>query len=370
MTGLKSQDTVWKLAQTNPVTLPSVSAVVVCYFTGSPLKDCLFSLLADPQVDEIVIVNNGNKPRDLGFLNRFADAQKQRVKLITGHGNVGFAAGANLGARASRGERILFINPDAILRRGSIAAFEDAAIGLKEPWIVGGRVFDEHGKEQRGGRRRILRMTSAFVTFTGLSLFEPLHSMFEDFNRLRDNQPDGPVPMPVVSGALMYMSRQGFERLQGFDEDYFLHVEDIDICRRAGEVLGGDVAYTPLAGALHYGGTSDVPSWKVEWQKAKGLGLYFRKHASSRREKTLAFIMTPAFTCILLCRLGLRAAPGVLFRALLSLFGVQRGRPGSAQGAGVSIVSSRFFGLSRKRFLLQRSGSTTTATSSEGSLLE
>ena len=64
--------------------------------------------------------------------------------------------------------------------------------------------------------------------------------------------------MDAVSGALMYLSRAGFERLGGFDEGYFLHVEDLDLCRRA-EADGGSVIYTPLASALHHGATSDAP---------------------------------------------------------------------------------------------------------------
>lgn len=282
--------------------LPTVSAVVVTYNTGPELRDCLEALLTDPQIDEIIVVNNGNKPRDLGFLNRLADRHRNRLQLISGHGNIGFARGSNLGAKYAHGDRLLFLNPDAILRRGSVAALEEAAIDRPEPWIVGGRIFDIKGREQRGGRRRMLRLTSALVTYTGLGLFERLHPIFADVNRFKEAPPTGPVEMPVVSGALMYLSRSGFDQLGGFDEDYFLHVEDIDICRRAQETENGGVYYTPLAGALHHGSTSDAPSFRVDWEKAWGLGLYFRKFAKAYPERILACLLIPLFAILLIGR--------------------------------------------------------------------
>lgn len=302
MSNLTRTQSVWKLVNQSVEKLPLVSAIVVTYHTGCALRDCLDALLSDPQIDEIVVVNNGNKPRDVGFLNRFADSNRHRVQLISGHGNIGFAKGSNMGAKQANGERLLFLNPDALLRRGSVAALEQAAENRQEPWIVGGRIFDVTGREQRGGRRKMLRMTSAFVTYTGLSLFERLHPMFSDMNRDRDVAPTGPVEMPVVSGAMMYMSKTGFEILGGFDEDYFLHVEDIDICRRAQETENGGVFYTPLAGALHHKSTSDASCYRVEWEKAWGLGLYFRKFAKAYPERILAGAMVPVFAALLLGR--------------------------------------------------------------------
>ena len=106
--------------------------------------------------------------------------------------------------------------------------------------------------------------------------------------------PDGPVPMAAVSGAFMYLSRQGFERLGGFDEEYFLHVEDLDLCRRA-EMEGGAVIFTPHAGALHYGATSGAHARVIERHKARGLARYFRKFARPGAGALLASLVAPLF---------------------------------------------------------------------------
>ena len=119
--------------------------------------------------------------------------------------------------------------------------------------------------------------------------------------------PSGPVPTPVVSGAMMYMSRTGFEKLGGFDGQYFLHVEDIDICRRAKEHEGGEVVFTPLAGAMHYSGTSKSSKFKVEWEKAKGFGIYFRKFSASPVTRSLATLSVPIIAGLLFARIAFRA---------------------------------------------------------------
>ena len=296
---------VWEKARLKVEQLPDTSAIVVSYNSGPALRDCLFALKTDPQLSEVIVVNNGNPEKDLRWLERFCVAEN-KFRLITGHGTVGFAKGANLGGGSATGERLLFLNPDAILRRGSVAALELARDGLTEPCIVGGRVYGPDGREQRGGRRKMLRYTSAFTTFTGLSAFENLHSFFEDMNRLNEPDPLGAVSMPVVSGAMMYMSRTGFEVLGGFDEAYFLHVEDIDICRRASEVYGGDVVFTSLAGAMHYGGTSERSRLAVEWEKAKGLSLYFQRFSKSPMESMFAKSLAPVFAGLLMGRVAVQ----------------------------------------------------------------
>jgi N-acetylglucosaminyl-diphospho-decaprenol L-rhamnosyltransferase len=277
-----------------------VSAIVVSYRTGDVLFDCLAALVADPDVAEIVLVDNGNPKEMLWKVDeRFGESGK--VKVTGGGENRGFAAGVNLGAAKATGARFLVINPDAILQPGSIAALEAARAGQTEPIVVGGKIHGEDGVEQRGARRRRLSLRSAAVTFLGMGWLRAFNPGFVNINRNTEPEPAGPVRMDAVSGALMYLSRSGFDRLSGFDEGYFLHVEDLDLCRRA-EADGGSVVYTPLARALHHGATSDAPAIAVERHKAAGLGRYFRKFAETPAERTAATLLSPAITLALLAR--------------------------------------------------------------------
>ena len=280
---------------------PRIAAIVVSYHTGDVLFDCLAALEADEDISEIVLVNNGNPPAAMARLERLAGKLKTMGEGV----NRGFAAGVNLGVAATSADRFLIINPDAILQPGSVVALESAITHAAEPAIVGGRIYGADGREQRGARRRKLTMRSAAATFLGVGWLRTTNPAFVNINRHREPQPAGPMPMDAVSGALMYMTRHGFERLGGFDEGYFMHVEDLDICRRA-EADGGAVIYTPFASALHHGATSDAPSLVVERHKAAGLNRYFRKFAGTRGEQAAARVLGPVIGFLLVTRARLK----------------------------------------------------------------
>jgi len=281
-----------------------VSAIVVSYRTGDVLFDCLRALEADPDVEEIVLVDNGNPKEIIWRIDELA-ASSRKLKVTGGGVNRGFAAGINLGAAQARGGRFLIVNPDAILQPGSIAALESARTNLAEPIVIGGRIFGADGREQRGARRRRLTLSSAAVTFLGMGWLKAFNPNFVGMNLNDEPAPAGPVSVGAVSGALMYISRAGFDRLGGFDEGYFLHVEDLDLCRRA-EADGGSVIYTPLASALHHGASSDAPAFTVERYKAAGLGRYFRKFAETPAERMAASVLGPAITVALVLRARFR----------------------------------------------------------------
>jgi N-acetylglucosaminyl-diphospho-decaprenol L-rhamnosyltransferase len=283
---------------------PNVSAIVVSYRTGGVLLDCLRALAGDPDVAEIVLVDNGN-PQDVLVKVDELFGRSGKLKVVGGGQNRGFSAGINLGARTATGNRLLVLNPDAILQPGAIAALEAARNGQAEPVVVGGKIHGEDGAEQRGARRRRLTLQTAAVTFLGMGWLRSVNPAFENINRNMEPEPAGPVPMDAVSGALMYLSRAGFERLGGFDEGYFLHVEDLDLCRRA-EADGGSVIYTPHARALHHGATSDAPAIVVEQHKAAGLRRYFSKFAETQGERTAAMVLAPLISLALVLRARLR----------------------------------------------------------------
>lgn len=282
----------------------TVSAIVVSYNTGEVLFDCLAALENDRAISEIVLVNNGNP---IEILERVEDAygRSRRVKITGGGVNRGFAAGVNLGAAQVEGDWLLIVNPDAVLQPGAVEALQAALADAAVPAIAGGKIYGPDGKEQRGGRRRRLTMRSAAATFLGLGWLKTMNPAFVNINRNNEPEPDGPVAMDAVSGALMFISAESFKRLGGFDEGYFLHVEDIDICRRA-EAEGGTVVYTPLASALHHGATSDAPVLEVERHKGAGLNRYFRKFAETPGEKLAARVLGPMIGLLLSIRARFR----------------------------------------------------------------
>lgn len=259
----------------------AVTAIVVTYHTGPRLKECLYALLADPQVESVVIVDNGNPEAMTHWIDQFC-AKYDTFHLIRSGENLGFGTAVNRGVAAAKTEHVLIINPDAILRWNSVQPMLKTASKALEPYIIGGRIFDIKGREERGARRKELTLFRAMTRLIGWNTWTLEHTP----------PPKSAIEMPVVSGALFLMSTAGFAQIGGFDEDYFLHVEDIDLCRRAREA-GGQVWYNPAAAALHFGATSDAPSKTVARHKADSLARYFRKFANGPFHRVIIEIALP-----------------------------------------------------------------------------
>lgn len=272
-----------------------LTVVTVSWHTGPHLTEAVASILAAPGVDEFVLVNHGNPPEMIQSLRTMAADTDNFVLIETGS-NLGFARGCNIGAQRASGDVVLFLNPDAVLAKGVASRLKASAKELGEDiWVVGARIVNPDGSEQRGGRRGELTPRSAMISFLGLDRFLPF---MKSLHFERETLPDAIVPVPVVSGAAMLMPRRGFLQMGGFDERYFLHVEDIDICRKVRE-CGGKVWFEPRASIVHYGGTSQSSPFFVETHKALGFIKYFWKYYPGALERltTMAMIL-PIFGAI------------------------------------------------------------------------
>jgi GT2 family glycosyltransferase len=268
----------------------SISAVMVVYMTGEALEQSLACVLADPLVDELVVVDNGSHPPEAERLRQLAE-RDARVVLIAGQGNVGFARGANLGARRAHGDLLVFINPDAFLQPGCVAALAREIEGRPSPCIVGGRVLNADRTEQRGGRRGEITPLTALLSMSGLARAVPAWGRFE-VHWEGEALPDQAAPAPTISGACFCMRRADFDLVGGFDEGYFLHVEDVDLCWRVRR-QGGQVLFHPKAEVIHIGGASQTSRLKVEFHKGVGLARYFRKRAQGAGQRLAAWVLSP-----------------------------------------------------------------------------
>lgn len=273
-----------------------ISVVMVSYMTGPALFEAIAAVMDDPDIIELVLVDNGNDVQTRRKLSSW-QARYNRLRLIQGHGNIGFSKANNLGAGFAVGDFLLFLNPDAILSVGAARKLAQCGKGHSRPWAAGAMLRLINGKEQRGARRGMLTPLSALISFTPLYKLPLFQSIHQENRPL----PETPTEIPVVSGACMMMNRSTFNQLEGFDEDYFLHVEDIDLCRRIGE-MDGSVFFVPDAEVTHYGSTSRVRRHTVEWEKAKGFVIYFRKHAKTPLRRFAALLISPLIVLAIMGR--------------------------------------------------------------------
>lgn len=249
-----------------------LSIVTVTYFTGECLFEAIDNILKQEVVSEFIIVNNGN-PEEV--LTKIKDYQKKfpKIKLVTGHGNIGFSKACNLGARETSSDYILMLNPDCIIQDDCLKLVLNALMIDKNAYMAGCLIINNDNTEQKGCRRNLLTPS------TLLSELLRLNKIFKSMKPL--NLTNSPLPeinsyIEAISGAFMMFKKDKFLAIGGFDEGYFLHVEDLDICMKI-KLAGGKILFVPQAKVMHYLSTSEASSYFIEQHKTNGIIYYFSK---------------------------------------------------------------------------------------------
>ncbi|MGA9421574.1 MAG: glycosyltransferase, partial [Rhodanobacteraceae bacterium] len=151
---------------------------------------------------------------------------------------------------------------------------------------------DVDGRLARGNRRREPTLRRALISISGLARLESRWPVFAGVEMGSPRQPDASVEIvEAVSGACLCLRREMFERLHGFDEAYFLHCEDLDLCRRVRD-SGSRVAIANSLRARHLqGASSRARPIFVERHKHRGMWRYFRKYDPAARNPLLRAIV-------------------------------------------------------------------------------
>ncbi len=249
------------------------SVVMISYFTGPVLFASVKSVLRQQQLAELVVVNNGNPPDVIARLQQMALGEP-RLKILSGGGNVGYAKACNAGAAKATGEFLLLLNPDCLLPPDALIGIMKGFSDIPGAVVAGCHMVNPDGSEQQGDRQRLLAPRYAVPELV------TLHRLLR---RRRPDALDMPMQLathevPAVSGACMCLKRADYEQLGGLDEQFFLHVEDMDLCMRVHK-MRGRVICVPRVRVTHMPGAhAKVSKRFIEWHRAKGTVYYFRKH--------------------------------------------------------------------------------------------
>lgn len=144
--------------------------------------------------------------------------------------------------------------------------------------MVGGLLENCDGTEQAGGRRAVPTPWRSFVRAFGLHRFSHRWpSLFFDFHLHKQPLPVEPIVVEALSGACMLIKREALDNVGLWDESYFLHCEDLDLCMRFRQ-KGWKIMFVPGARLTHFLGkcSEDCPVF-VEWHKHKGMIHFYRK---------------------------------------------------------------------------------------------
>jgi len=251
---------------------PDVTVIVVTYNSEREIVDCLQSLfIALRERGGVKVIDNNSTDGTVSTVRRAFPC----VEMIRNETNVGFGAAVNAAASEAATEFIAIVNPDTLLDPEAFDSLFEVAEEYPAAAVYGGLAIDSSGRPD---------MTSCFagpslwqaITFgTGVSSVVSGAPIF-DPDSLGAWRRDAVRMVPAVIGSLMLVRSAVFERVAGFDEDFFLYGEDVDFCLRVWE-HGYGVVFTPAARYCHTGGASSSVSSRMAMILA-GRATLYRKH--------------------------------------------------------------------------------------------
>lgn len=230
------------------VKLPRWAAVVVNFNAGAALVPCVDSVLAQAPRPELVVVDNASTDGSVdGLLRAHPD-----VRVVRSGGNLGYARAANLGIAATAAPVVAVLNPDTVLAPGVGATLTGRFAAEADLGAAGPRLHNKDGTVYPSARRI---PTLLDAVGHGLLFFVWRDNPFTARYRETGADPTRPRDVDWVSGAAVWLRRAALDDVGGWDERYFMYVEDVDLCWRLRRA-GWRVAYEPDGIVEHLLGVS------------------------------------------------------------------------------------------------------------------
>ena len=281
-----------------------LSIVIVNYNSTSLLEQCLDSVnKACTDIDaEIIVVDNNSKDGSKAHLQ----VKYRGIKFIFNKDNLGFAKACNQGFKISSGKYVLFLNPDTVLSETCLVDCISFFESHPDAGAVGVRMLDDNGIFLKESKRGIPSASTSFYKLFGLSAIFPGSKTFAKYYQA--HLPEiANNPVEVLSGAFMMIRREVFEKVNGFDEDFFMYGEDIDLSMRIDQ-LGYKNYYLGNIYVTHLKGGSTTYNYKYVKDFYGAMNLFVKKHYGNKPAWYILFLQTG---------IGLRkmlATIGLLFR--------------------------------------------------------
>jgi GT2 family glycosyltransferase len=253
-----------------------LGVIFVNYNSGHYLKRCLDSLFSalDGNDYEILIIDNASKDASLEYVQ----SRYPNLTVIKNKNNLGFASAVNMGIKTIKCDYILLINPDSVILDHSISKMVDFMGKTSDCGVLGGWVTYPDGRRQESCRRfptfwRVVLGRRSSVLYR---LF-PNNPFSRDYLMTSENL-SKTQEVDFVAGSFMMLRKKALDEVGLFDEDFFLYVEDADLCFRMKQ-HGWKVFFYPEARCLHYYGENiRQDNIRPEIYHAKSMYKFYKKH--------------------------------------------------------------------------------------------
>ncbi len=225
-------------------------------------------------VFEIIVVDNSSRKENV--VEKIYD----NVVVIKDVVNRGFSNACNIGARVARGEVLLFLNSDTILFENTVDEAFSFFKKQNNVGVLGVRQLLENGKLDAGCKRGFPTPLNSLYYFLGFSKLFPKSKRFGAYQQTFIDEHDV-VEVDCVSGAFMLILKKTFNFVGGFDEDYFLYGEDVDICYRLKKAGFKNIYYGKVS-FLHFKNKSGEKNLKVLESFYNSMKIFYNKHYKSK----------------------------------------------------------------------------------------
>jgi hypothetical protein len=217
-----------------------ISIIVINYKSKKNLLLCLKSLekFLIGLSYEIIIVNN-DKEESLGEIRE----SFSEVKIIEQNKNIGFGCAVNAGAKIAEGEILFFLNPDTEMVAGKLQDIGNQFIDNEKAGTSGCRIVDARGQ------------TQPWISGVKKDFWDLLKNNLGLRKSQKIWEARKKIEADWVAATAMFIKKDLFDRLGGFDENIFIYFEDVDLCERA-RGLGKKVIYFPEFVVKHISGAS------------------------------------------------------------------------------------------------------------------
>ncbi len=229
---------------------PLLSVIIVNWNGREPLRLCLASLFRhEAAIDmEVIVADNASSDGSVAMLRETFPA----VRVIENGENLGFGAGNNRAIAQAKGEYLLFCNPDMEFIEPGLQRMLDHMAAHPGTGIAGCRVENPDGSFMKPCRRGYPDPRTAFFFASGLLRLFPRHPRIGKYYCAGAPE-DATMPVDAISGSFMLARAAALKKAGPFCEEYFMYVEDVELCKRVREA-GYTVDYAPLMRVRHHGG--------------------------------------------------------------------------------------------------------------------
>jgi len=227
---------------------------------------------------EVILVDNESKDSTVNFLTeKFKDEiASGKLKILANDFNAGFSKGNNQGLKIASGEYVLFMNPDMeVLDAGLeklFVKFENENIGIVGCKLVyADKTIQKSVKGEPGLGNQLLVLSKLHHWLHGLNCLKRFLRTDFDYDKEQE--------VSQIMGAFILMRKDFLKSLNGWNEDFWLMWDDVDLCQRV-RLAGKKIVYSSDATVIHYESQcfAQVPSLNKQKRFNRGMLIYFKKY--------------------------------------------------------------------------------------------